>query len=223
MCPRPGLVAQHVRRDGGARGVPLLLQVEGEVEVVIAVEDEPEVVAHPVLGRQLAREHGGVRGERHRARRVGVLEQPRVFDEGVDERRADLRVAVRRQVVGAQRVDRDQDDGRLRGRRDAPLGPPARDHEEAEQHRGGHAHRRRNRRRAAPAAVERSVGPPPIPWSEYSFPLSFHHVPPWPAPRIRAPRILRRRFGGDNVGGAPVRSRGARRRPLRATIRPCPS
>ena len=43
---------------------------------------------------------------------VGVLEEDGVAAQGVDRRRLDAAVAVGRQVVGAQGVDRDQDDRR---------------------------------------------------------------------------------------------------------------
>jgi hypothetical protein len=49
--------------------------------------------------------------------RVRVLENHAVSREPIDCRRANGRVAVRREVIGPQGVDRDEDDRSRRGRR----------------------------------------------------------------------------------------------------------
>jgi hypothetical protein len=57
-----------------------------------ALHGEPDVVAHAVLERQLAREDGRVRRERLRRVRVGVLEDHAVGGKAIDLRRRDARV-----------------------------------------------------------------------------------------------------------------------------------
>ena len=81
-----------------------------------------------------------MRGQRQRHLAVRVLEEHGVAREGVEGRRLDAAVSIRRQVVGPQRVDRDEDD-----RRGRP--PPAGRREHGEE---------RGRRRDAPTPAQRT-------------------------------------------------------------------
>src|SRR6185436_8464475 len=71
--------------------------------------------ADAVLPGQEAGEQRRVGRKRQRRRRVGVREEDRVAAQRVQVRRLDPLVAVCRQVVRAQGVDGDQDDGRAGG------------------------------------------------------------------------------------------------------------
>ena len=105
---------QHERRDGGPRRVAPRAQHGGE-RLVLRLELVADVVAHAVLRRQQAGEQRGVRRERERRVAVRVLEHDRVALQPFDRRRLDPLVAVGRQAVGAQGVDRHQHDRRIRG------------------------------------------------------------------------------------------------------------
>jgi hypothetical protein len=70
-----------------------------------------------MLRGKAAGEHRRVGGKGERAVGVGVLEEDPVAAESVDLRGRDARVAVGGQVVGPQRVDRDEDDRGPRKRR----------------------------------------------------------------------------------------------------------
>ncbi len=100
--------AEHRRRDHGAGVVARLLEEARQERVPGTVEGEPRVVAHPVHRRQLAGEQRDVRRQGHRVVAVGSLEQQGVAAQRVDGRRRHAAIAVGRQVIGAQRVDRDQ-------------------------------------------------------------------------------------------------------------------
>jgi hypothetical protein len=104
--------AQDVGRDGGAGRVPSLREHLRQRRVACGVETVAEIVADFVVGGEEAGEHGYVRRQRHRAVRVRVLEEDAVAAQRVDVRRLDFRVAIRRQAIGAQRVDGDEDDRR---------------------------------------------------------------------------------------------------------------
>ena len=80
----------------------------------LRVEAIAEVVAHPVLEGQEAGEHRDVGGQGQGDVGVRVLEEDRLLAEAVEVRGLHARVAVGRQVVGAQGVDGDEDDGRAR-------------------------------------------------------------------------------------------------------------
>ena len=133
-----GLGAQNVRGDGGPGRIAALLEEARKAPMGLAVEGEADVVPDTVLGREHAGQHRRVRRERHGARRVRVLEQPCVLREAVEKRGSNLGVPVQRKAVGAQRVDRDQDDRRIRKRAKGAL-LRARGQEEREQRRRGQA------------------------------------------------------------------------------------
>ena len=105
----PGVGAQHVGRDGGAGRVARAAQHRRQVGEPGAVVLVADVVAHSVLGGEAAGEHRQVRREGQRRVAVGPLEEDGVLPEGVEGRRLHPPVAVGRQVVRAQGVDRDQD------------------------------------------------------------------------------------------------------------------
>ena len=67
----------------------------------------------------------GVRRQRLRRVGVGALEDDAVGRERIDRRRLHLLVAVRRQVIGPQRVDRDEDDRSVDRSRRASEAPAA--------------------------------------------------------------------------------------------------
>ena len=111
------VAAEHVRGDGRTGGVALLLQQRRDRRVLRRVEAEADVVAHAVVGRQLAGEERDVRRERERHVRVGVREEDGIVAEPVEVRGLDAGVAVRGEVIRAQGVDRDHDHRRVRIRR----------------------------------------------------------------------------------------------------------
>ena len=106
-------LAQHRRGDGACRRVALRLQDRRERRDVrrqrVAV-----VVPDPVIGRQTSGQDRGVGGERQRHVAVGVLEDDGIPGQCVQRRRRDAPVSIRREVVRAEGVDGDQDDGRSR-------------------------------------------------------------------------------------------------------------
>ncbi len=101
--------AQHERRHDAAGGEPALVEQAGQ-RLGVRLQDETEVVADAVLEGELAGQHRGVRRQRLRRLRVGVIEHDAVVREGVDVRGVAVRVAVDRKVIGPQRVDGDEDD-----------------------------------------------------------------------------------------------------------------
>ena len=80
-------------------------------QALAGFDGEPDVVADAGLERQPAGQERGVRRQRLRRVRVRSLEHNAVRRERVDGRRLHALVAVRRQMIRAQRVDRDEDNG----------------------------------------------------------------------------------------------------------------
>ena len=118
------LLAQHEGRDDGRRRVPAVAEHLRQ-HPFARLDGEADVVAHAGLERQAPREQRGVGRQRLRRVRVGALEHDAVCGKRVDGGRLHLRVAVGRQMIGAQRVDRDEDDRSARRRRRARVAPSA--------------------------------------------------------------------------------------------------
>ena len=104
---------EHDRGDRPARRVAARGQKLGERRVR-GVEPVADVVAHAVLERKQARQQRDVRRQRQRHVRNRVLEDERVLRERVERGRLDAAVAVGREMIRAQRVHGDQEDGRPR-------------------------------------------------------------------------------------------------------------
>ena len=118
------LLAQHEGRDDGGRRVPAVAEHLRQ-HPFARLDGEADVVAHAGLERQAPREQRGVGRQRLRRVRVGALEHDAVCGKRVDGGRLHLRVAVGRQMIGAQRVDRDENDRSARRRRRARVAPSA--------------------------------------------------------------------------------------------------
>ncbi len=101
--------AQHIRRDRPARAQARRFEAGGE-RLVLGGQAEAEVVPHAVARGQESGEQRGVGGQRHRAVGIDVLEHDPLASKPVQAGRASFAVAVERQVIGAQRVDRNQYD-----------------------------------------------------------------------------------------------------------------
>ena len=120
-----GLVAvrgEHLGQRGGLFGEPGELQRLDAVAVLGRRGDEP---AHDAVARRVEAGQEGRRRRRRPARgRARLEEHGRLAREAREERRGLDLVAVGREVVGAQRVDDDQDDVRAAfgGRLGAPAG-----------------------------------------------------------------------------------------------------
>ncbi len=108
------LPAEHVRRHEAGGCVAGVLEAVLQ-ELLIFPDGEPDVVAHAVFERQLPGQDRRVRRQRLRRVRVRTLEQHAVSDEAIDVGGRDFLIAVRRQPVRAQGVDRDQDDRAVPG------------------------------------------------------------------------------------------------------------
>src|SRR5439155_10315212 len=80
----------------------------------LRIEVVAEVVADAVVRGKKAGEHAGVRDERERTNGVGALKENGVLAQRVEVRRVHFRVAVRGEMIGAEGVDGDEDDRRLR-------------------------------------------------------------------------------------------------------------
>src|SRR5207237_10231971 len=93
--------------------------------VLLCVVMEAEIVAAFVLVRQQYEEDRYVRRQRHRHVRVRVAIQNRIPAERIDRRCFDAAISVRRQVIRAQRVDGNEDDGRAGERLRRTLAAPA--------------------------------------------------------------------------------------------------
>ena len=106
----PRLVPEDVRRNRGPRHVAVLLQVGRHVADHLAIEEEPGVVADPVLGRERTREKRGMRRKRQGNGRVRIREDPRLAREGVERRRFDLRVAVGGEAIRPECVNGNEND-----------------------------------------------------------------------------------------------------------------
>ena len=126
------------------------------------------VVADAVLVRQAAGHDAGVRRPRLRHVHDRVLEQHALAGETVERRRRALRVAVGADVVGAQRVDGDEEHvgppaARGRSRRGARRRPGGAPGEREHGHERGRDHRfdyGRGDERSGPGGRTRPPGPP---------------------------------------------------------------
>ena len=118
------LLAQHEGRDDSGLRVPAVAEHLRQ-HPFARLDGEADVVAHAGLERQAPREQRGVGRQRLRRVRVGALEHDAVCGKRVDGGRLHLRVAVGRQMIGAQRVDRDENDRSARRRRRARVAPSA--------------------------------------------------------------------------------------------------
>ncbi len=105
---------QDPGRDRRARGIAHLLQGAGQIGESVRLEGVAHVVADAVGRGQHPGEEGGVGGERQGGVGVGAPEEDRIASQGIDGGGLHLLVAVGRQTIGAQRVDRDENDGRAR-------------------------------------------------------------------------------------------------------------
>ena len=119
-----GLLPQQIRGDDAA-GRETAIAQHLRQEPLAGLHDEADIVPHAGFERQPSRQDGGVRGQRLRRVRVRALEHHAVGRERIDRRRLHVFVAVRRQVIGPQRVDRDQDDRPVDGSRGASETPAA--------------------------------------------------------------------------------------------------
>jgi hypothetical protein len=104
----PALAREDDARDGPAGGIALLSEDLGEGRDVGA-QVVAEVVAQAVHGRQLSGKEARVGGERQRDVAVRFLEEDGVLAKGGHVRRLDPAIAVHREVVGPEGVDRDDD------------------------------------------------------------------------------------------------------------------
>ena len=104
------------------RTIALGLEQRGE-SLVARIERKDDVVADAVDGRVQAGEDRGVRGARERHRALGLLEPDAAGGQGIQGRGRGLPVAVDADVIGAQRVDRDEQ--QVRPRRPTPREPVA--------------------------------------------------------------------------------------------------
>ncbi len=129
-----GFLPQHVRRDDAARREAAVVEHLRQ-HALARLHDEADVIAHTGLERQPPGEERRVRRQRLWRVRIRVIEHDAVGGKRVDCRRLDLGVAVDRQVIGAQRVDRDQDD-RSADWRGRPRVAPAADRREGSARRG---------------------------------------------------------------------------------------
>ena len=118
----PRRAPQHVRGDRRSGLQPGRVEPGGE-RAPGSVEPEAQVVADAVVGRDEPGQHGRVGGQRQRAVAVDVLEEDAFPRQGVDRGRGAGRVSVGWQMVGAQRVDRDQHHGRVAKRAEISPAP----------------------------------------------------------------------------------------------------
>ena len=124
---QPEARVQRKRADEGARRVAGLLEQRGDRR---RARGEPvaAVLAHAVLVRVFARQDAGVRGQRERRLRVREGEAHAFRGEPVERGRA-RGAAVAAERVGAERVDRDEQDVLARNRPEIGLrGPPPQQH-----------------------------------------------------------------------------------------------
>ncbi|MFO0980811.1 MAG: hypothetical protein U1E76_03515 [Planctomycetota bacterium] len=129
----PELRLEHERRDERSGVVAGSLQRLGHGDV-LGREPEQAVVAHAMLVRVEPGEDRGMRRRGQRTRGVRVLEAHAARCQPIDHRRHFLRAAVAAELVGARRVERDQDE--VPGRR-ARLAAAREHHAEREKK---HAH-----------------------------------------------------------------------------------
>ena len=108
--------AQHVGRHEPGRRPAALLQRPLH-EPLSRLDGEADVVADAVFEGEQAGQDARVRRHRLRRVRIGALEDRPLRGERVDVRRPHPGIAVGRQVIGAQRVDGNQDDRSVAGPR----------------------------------------------------------------------------------------------------------
>ena len=87
----------------------------------------------PMFRGQQSGEDAGVRDERQRTVRVGVLVQDGVGAQTVERRRLDLRVPIRRKVIGAEGVDGDEDDRRVSRDAVRSAAPPSHERDQCDE------------------------------------------------------------------------------------------
>ena len=92
---------------------PAALSREGE-RLLVGRDGVADVVANAVMERKAAGEEGGVRRQRQRALAVDILEDNTPAREAIDRGRRAGAIAVRREMIGSERIDRDEDDRRAR-------------------------------------------------------------------------------------------------------------
>ena len=141
-----GLVSQHVRRHGRARRVAGGLESIGN-RLAAGDEAESDVVAHAVMQRQQSCEQRRMRRQRQRTVTVEIVEDDPVAAETVEDGRVAASIAVERKVIGAQRVDRDEDHrcAAIHARRRRTTAAPAVDRQHDEQGCDGHGESSRPR------------------------------------------------------------------------------
>ena len=101
---------QREARDCCASGIAGLSEQPGQVGNAFGFEGVAEVVADAVGVRRNTRKEARMGGKSQRNRRVGALEEDTLFGEPIEGRGRDTIVSVGREVVGAQSVDREDDD-----------------------------------------------------------------------------------------------------------------
>jgi hypothetical protein len=99
----PPAAIEHIRRYHRAGPEAFLLQDRGKRQL-LGAEKEAAVVAHSVLGRELAREDAAMRRQRQRRGCHRLLEEHPFAGEAVDCRCIDVPVPVRPDPVCARRV-----------------------------------------------------------------------------------------------------------------------
>ena len=112
---------QHVGAQFRRGEVAALAEDLGQRHVVVA-QLKRAVVPDAVDERIDAGHQAGVGGQRDRRRRHAVLEQRALGGEAIDVGRGPLRVTVTAEMIGAGRVQRDQQDVEVRPRGPVPAG-----------------------------------------------------------------------------------------------------
>ena len=115
---------EHPGADEGAGRVAARLHPLGERRRLL-LDEEAAVVADAVLRGDEPGEDRRVRGKRQRHRGRGLLEEDALGGDRVDVRGVDAPEAVAAQSVGAQRVERDDDDVEVGGSGPARREPAA--------------------------------------------------------------------------------------------------
>ena len=120
----PLSLAQRRRRDDAA-GREAAIAQQLRQQPVMLCQAEAAVAADARLEREPAREERGMRRQRFGRVGIGALEQDAVGRQPVDRRRLHTLVAVGREVIRAQRIDRDHDHRSADRRRRARVPPAA--------------------------------------------------------------------------------------------------
>ena len=168
---------QDLGRNGRRGCVAEIVQALRQERRACGVDGETDVVAHAVGGRQQAGENRGVRrqGERHLGE--GALEEDRRRAPGGRSPASRARpVAVRRQAIGAQRVDRDQHDWR------PPLDSPAAEGEQPDPEETAAQpsfHSRIHGREKPPATEAAGGSSNAAAWAFLVAQAEGHHARPW--------------------------------------------